>query len=130
MRGFFLIAFLLCTVPVFGAAPTQTVTNSMGWTDNQGAGPNAELGFNIERCTGANCVNFLKVNSVGPNVVKYAESIAGDLGGIVYRYQVKAYNSVGQSAPTNILILTSPFIAVVPGAPNGLLGTVVGVTVP
>jgi hypothetical protein len=46
---------------------------------------------------------------------------------------VKTFNAAGEALPTNTLVLTSPFIAVVvvkPGAASGLLGTVVGVTVP
>jgi hypothetical protein len=134
---FFIVSFLLFTIPAIGQTQTQTVTISLGWTDNQPAGTNAETGFNVYRCvdtvTGVACTNFAKINSVGPNIVNYVESIAGDTGGKVYRYQVKAFNTAGEALPTNTLVLTSPFIAVTvvkPGAATGLLGTVVGVTVP
>ena len=46
---------------------------NLAWTD----GSTNELGFKIERCTGAGCSNFAQVATVGANVTSYSNTGSG-----------------------------------------------------
>lgn len=84
------------------AAPTNLNTQSssasrisLRWRDNSGD----ENGFRIERCQGAGCTNFAPVGQVGVNITSFTDS---DLvRNTTYNYRVRAFNSVGDSAPSN-----------------------------
>jgi hypothetical protein len=68
---------------------------SLRWRDNSGD----ENGFRIERCQGAGCTNFAPVGQVGVNITSFTDS---DLvRNTTYNYRVRAFNSVGDSAPSN-----------------------------
>ncbi|MFZ2197831.1 MAG: multicopper oxidase domain-containing protein [Thermodesulfovibrionales bacterium] len=62
--------------------------------------PNAEIGFHIERCVGAGCTNFTPYATVYSGLNTYTDTAI--VSGEIYRYQVKAYNSLGDSTPSNI----------------------------
>lgn len=62
------------------------------WTDGSGD----ELGFRVERCDVAGCASFAQIGSVGPNVTTYIDSTV--VGSTDYRYRVRAYNVVDNSA--------------------------------
>ncbi|MBP1750244.1 MAG: hypothetical protein H6Q52_2783, partial [Deltaproteobacteria bacterium] len=66
------------------------------WTDNS----NNETGFEIERCLGSTCANFAWIATVGANTKYYRNS--GLSRNTTYRYRVRAYNAVGNSAYSNI----------------------------
>ena len=127
--GIALLAVFLYAGVGQAQTPTQTVTFGLSWTDNSSS-PNGEDGFRLYRCTGSTCSNFVVVDTVAANVVSVNNSISGDTGGVVYRYRVTAFNAAGESVPSNIVNVTSPVILLIPNAPSGLIGTVVGVTVP
>ncbi|HYH84395.1 MAG TPA: S8 family serine peptidase, partial [Pyrinomonadaceae bacterium] len=78
---------------------TNTKTNSISiaWTDNS----TNETGFRIERCTGSTCTNFAEIGTVGANVTSATNS--GLARRTTYRYRVRAYNSGGNSAYSNIV---------------------------
>jgi len=59
-----------------------------------------EVGFKIERCTGATCSNFVEIATVGANITDYAST--GLKRNTSYRYRVRAYNSSGDSPYSNI----------------------------
>ena len=65
------------------------------WTDNS----SDEEGFEIERCQGSGCTNFLKIATVGRGVTSYANT--GLSANTTYRYQVRAYNAAGNSGYSN-----------------------------
>src|SRR6185503_9289547 len=96
-----------------GATPTSSTAITVNWTD---AAAN-EDGFKIERKTGAGA--FVQVGTVGPNVTTYADS--GLTASTAYSYQVRAYNTGGDSAYSNTAsATTSPAI---PTPPSGLGAT-------
>ncbi len=69
---------------------------NLAWTDNS----NNEDGFFIERCQGNNCTNFAQIAQVGPNVTTFPNG--GLSNNTFYRYRVRAFNSGGNSAYSNI----------------------------
>lgn len=123
------LALWLIAIESFAATVTQTVTFQLTWNDNQPDGVNAEQGFEIMRCAGVGCTNFVRVGGVGSNVTTATDSISGDTGNLTYRYRVDAYNSAGRSS-SGVVDAVSPGIVVIPGSPSGLIAVVVGVTVP
>jgi PKD repeat protein len=77
------------------ATATSTSQVNLAWTDNS----SNEDGFNIERCSGANCTNFTQVATVGVNVRTYSNT--GLTKNTFYTYRVRAYNSFGNSGYSN-----------------------------
>jgi len=72
---------------------------NLNWIDNS----HNETGFKIERST--NSTNWLLKDSVGSNIVTYADT--GLTGNTVYFYRVYSYNPTGVSAYSNIAIATT-----------------------
>lgn len=113
----------LATTPAAPAVPTPPSNLSavaisasqinLTWTDNS----NDELQFKIERCTGAGCTNFAQVWGVGTNLTSYGDS--GLAAGVLYRYRVRAWNTGGDSAFSNIA-QASTLAPLPPAAPSGL----------
>jgi len=68
----------------------------LAWTDNA----TNEGGFKIERCTGAGCANFSQIAAVGANVKNYSNS--GLKRNTTYRYRIRAFNTLGNSAYSNV----------------------------
>ncbi|MBX3173688.1 MAG: fibronectin type III domain-containing protein [Gemmatimonadaceae bacterium] len=64
----------------------------LAWTDN---GP-FETAFEVERCEGAACSDFVLVGTTGASAVAYTD--AGLTAGVLYRYRLRAVNAVGMSA--------------------------------
>lgn len=84
------------------AAPSNLSANAVSksqinltWTDNS----NNETGFKVERCTGSICSNFKQIATVGANVKTYRNTYLNRNS--AYRYRVRAYNKVGNSAYSN-----------------------------
>ena len=74
---------------------------NLTWTDNS----SNESGFDILRCQGAACVPAAVVASVGAGVVELQQH--GLAPSTVYRYQVRAFNAGGPSAPSNLAQATT-----------------------
>ena len=66
------------------------------WTDNS----NNETGFQVQRCMGSTCEDFIWIATVGANTKYYRNS--GLSRNTTYRYRVRAHNAVGDSAYSNI----------------------------
>jgi hypothetical protein len=78
------------------AAVSRTQIN-LAWTDNS----SNENGFKVERCTGATCSNFKQIATVAADAASYANS--GLKRNTTYRYRIRAYNSAGNSAYSNVI---------------------------
>jgi hypothetical protein len=86
------------------ASVSATASGSAGllhWTDNA----TTELGFKIER--GTDGINFTPINVVGANSTSYTDP-APLTSGVTYYYRVRAYNSGGNSAYSNVANITIP----------------------
>lgn len=82
-------------------SPTQI---NLSWTDNT-TPPNNETGFQVERCTGVTCSNFVLLTSPAADVVIYLDTPVAVSTSYVYR--VRAVNSVGNSAYSNTASATT-----------------------
>jgi len=66
------------------------------WRDNS----SNEDGFKIERCAGMNCTNFAEIARVPANTTRYDD--VGLVPQSWYSYRLRAFNSVGDSAYTEV----------------------------
>jgi len=78
------------------ATGVSTSQINLAWTDQS----NNESGFKIERCQGNSCTNFVEIAQVGPNVTTFNNT--GLARNTRYRFRVRAFNSGGNSAYSNI----------------------------
>ncbi|HJU55114.1 MAG TPA: fibronectin type III domain-containing protein, partial [Pyrinomonadaceae bacterium] len=76
---------------------------------------NNEVGFRIERCQGMNCTNFLQIGTRTTNSTSFLNT--GLTPNSLYRFRVRAYNSVGNSAYSNVFNLDT---TIKPAAPTNL----------
>ena len=82
-----------------GATAISSSEIALSWTDNS----NNESGFQIQRSSDG--VTFRLIAAVGANVTTYTDS--GRTAGTTYYYRVRAYNSAGYSAPSNVASATT-----------------------
>jgi carboxypeptidase T len=92
---------------------------NLAWTD----GSANEVGFKIERCTGAGCSNFAQVATAAANATSYSDS--GLTASTAYSYRVRAYNGAGDSGYTNVASATTLAAPALPAAPTNLTATAV-----
>ncbi|MFN0098938.1 MAG: fibronectin type III domain-containing protein [Gemmatimonadaceae bacterium] len=87
----------------------------LDWSDEA----SDELGYVIERCTGQSCTGFAVYDTVGANSTSFTDSLA--VVGTYYRYQLYAYNNVGNSG------IAGPIAAntVLPAPASALAGLVI-----
>jgi hypothetical protein len=102
-----------------GATAVSSSQINLNWTDNS----DNETGFRIERCTGDGCNTFAQIATVGANVTSYSNT--GLSASTTYKYRVRAYNSGGDSAYSNVADATTQAAPVLPAAPTGLTATAV-----
>jgi hypothetical protein len=111
------------STPAAPSSLTATAVSSsqinLTWTDNS----NNEDGFRIERCQGAGCANFAEITTVGANATSYSNT--GLTASTTYQYRVRAYNSTGNSAYSNIASATTLAAAVTPAPPSNLTATAI-----
>ena len=74
----------------------------LAWSDNA----NNEDGFRIER-RAADSTDYLLLATVAPNIASYSDTTVTELTS--YYYRVIAYNAVGDSDPSNIAAVTTPW---------------------
>jgi titin len=93
--------------PAIPAAPANLVATSvvkkqanLAWTDNAGN----ESGFRVYRSNDGR--TFSKIATLSSNTTSYSNG--GLAGSRTYYYQVTAYNAVGESAPSNTVVITTP----------------------
>ena len=77
----------------------------LAWTDNA----NNEIGFRVERCSGAGCTNFAQIGAnTALNVVAFADTF-GLAAATAYNYRVAAFNATDTSTfATATVTLGSP----------------------
>jgi hypothetical protein len=73
---------------------------NLSWNDNS----SNEDGFEVQRCAGASCTDFVRVASVGEDVESYFDTM--DSTG-TYRYRVRAFNSEVNSSFSNIAAVST-----------------------
>jgi predicted phage tail protein len=107
----------LSTSPTPPAAPSTLAANAVSptqvnltWADNA----NNETGFDIQRCTGAGCTNFVRIDGVGANVTSYSDTTAAP--STTYSYRLVAFNLGGPSQPSNVATATTPSLGPVPAS--------------
>ncbi len=80
-----------------------------------------EIGFRMERCTGAGCSNFATIVTVNLNPTTYTDATV--VPGTTYSYRIVVFNSVGDSPPvSNTATVTVPAVTA-PAAPTNLTAT-------
>src|SRR2546426_74150 len=82
-----------------------------------------EVGYRLERCTGAGCSNFLEIATVGAGVTTYQNT--GLTAGTTYSYRVRAYAA---AATSDYATPVSAMPPTAPAAPSGLTATPVSGT--
>ena len=85
--------------PIAPSNLTATATSSsqidLGWADNS----SDETGFEIERCQGPGCADFVKILQTAAGVQSYSDT--GRAPNTTYQYRVRAVNGGGASDYTN-----------------------------
>ena len=111
--------------PIAPNAPTglsgTVVTNrriDLSWTDKA----SNETSFFLERATNSSFTQNLAITTLGTNATSYQDSAVGP--STTYFYRIRAYNSAGYSAYSNVVNYTTTAVAL-PAAPTSLNGTVV-----
>ena len=84
------------------ATPVSHAQMQLSWTDNA----NNETGFEIERSTTGSGGTFTPLATVGSNVTSYYDSNLQPYA--EYCYRVRAVNSSGSSAYTDVACVTTP----------------------
>jgi hypothetical protein len=89
------------------AAPSSLATRSLaynsvaiGWSDNS----SNESGFTVQRSSDG--VNFTEIASLGAGAVSFSDATVS--ARTAYYYRVRAFNSIGGSAYSNVLSVTTP----------------------
>lgn len=96
---------------------------NLTWTDNS----SGETGFKIERCTGSGCTNFAMIAQTAANTNGFNDnSVAATT---TYTYRVFAFNSGGNSDPSNTAEATTPSgPPPPPAAPSNLIASAISTT--
>ncbi len=107
------------TAPTAPSGLTAVASSSsqinLSWTDTS----SNESGFRVERATGGGA--FAVVQTVGANVTSFSST--GLTASTAYSFRVRAFNSTGDSAYSNVATATTSAAPSVPAAPTGLVAT-------
>ena len=90
----------------------------LAWVDNA----NNETGYRVERALVTNGTPgaFAAIATLGPNVAAYSDLTTAAV--TTYAYRVFAFNAAGNSLPSNVATVTTPYAAV-PAPPTNLTAT-------
>jgi hypothetical protein len=83
-------------------APSRTSVK-LSWRDNA----NNEQGTRVERCTGSGCTRFARIADTFMDGTTYVDTTVR--ASTTYRYRVRAFNSAGSSAFSNLVTVRTPF---------------------
>src|SRR5262245_30649234 len=96
------------SLPVPPSGPSELVATALSsrqvaltWIDDA----SNETGFHVERCPGSGCTDFVRVADAPANVARYMDESLNPV--TTYRYRVSAFNSVGESLPSNASTVTT-----------------------
>ena len=116
----FIVNTSMPAVPT-GVAVSSSGVNNLSWTDatpatiaNMGNAAN-EVGFHIQRATGASGGTFAVIATVPANTTSYIDGSA--TAGTTYRYIVDAFNNKGTSANSSTVTRTGSVALALPAAP-------------
>lgn len=95
--------------PARPSAPTDVVAVAvngcqvlLAWTESV----SGALGFRIERAVcNSPCTSFVKIGGVGPHVTAFQDGSVKPR--TIYSYRVLAWNASGDSAPSNVVEMTT-----------------------
>lgn len=102
------------------ALAVSTTRINLSWTDTT----SFEDGFVIERNTDPVVDDWIRIDSVGPNIVTFADT--GLAPGTIYYYRLFAFNVTGNSAYSNTAFDTT--LVILPSAPFNLTALAVSTT--
>jgi len=118
-------AFKFATTPTPPDAPTNLTATAaacnqidLGWQDNS----DNEDGFAVERSLDG--TNFSSLGTVGVDETTFSDNTVAE--STTYWYRVKAFNSAGDSAYSNVASATTPACSGAPEAPSDLKGEQTG----
>jgi hypothetical protein len=93
----------------------------LSWQDNS----NNEDGFRLERSTTSASAGFVEINGAIPaNATTFSDALVAP--STAYWYRVRAFNTAGNSAFSNVAPVTTPPAVVIPVAPGGAGATIAG----
>lgn len=122
----FVIAEWPKTAPVaptgLAASATSSSQINLTWADNSAN----EYGFKVERCTGADCVEFIETAQRGANANYYNDVTV--TAGTTYRYRVRAFNATGDSGYSNTAEAVTPVPQSPPAAPTSLSAAAISIS--
>ena len=105
------VSIIAAPIALTATAVSASQVN-LTWSDTS----TNETGFSIERCAGANCINFLQVGTVTANVANYSDMTTAPV--TTYVYRVIATNLLDVSKPSSTATVTT--LDVPPAAPTAL----------
>lgn len=111
----FLVLALAIAAPIFAQAGAHS--NTLTWAWSQGAGDPA-TGFHVQRAA-VKGGPYVIVGTVPLGTLTFTDTAV--VGGNSFFYVVTAYNSGGDSTPSNEVLCTTPFLA--PAPPTNLSGS-------
>jgi len=110
-----LILLLLAVFPVLA----QQHSNTLTWNWSQGTGDPA-TGYHVQKSTASGGPYTVIATIVGTATTTYVDTMV--VSGQTSYYIVTAFNSGGDSVPSNQVACTTPFQG--PGPPTGLPGII------
>ena len=96
------------------ATATSSASVTVGWTDAS----SDETGFEVQRCTGADCSGFATVATTAAGTTSYVDG--SRTASTTYGYRVRSVNGNGASAWVGPVYATTLAAPVPPNAPTGL----------
>lgn len=115
----YLVILLLFTVSTVSAQAAHSVT--LNWTWTAAVGSPAATGFHVYRSTTGTAGSFTVVASPAVGTLTFVDSsVAVQVAGTSFYYQVTAFNAGGESPPSNIVLVVIPNLNVGVSAPVGL----------
>jgi fibronectin type 3 domain-containing protein len=87
-----------------GGAPATATSVSLSWTNNAAN----QTGFHLDRATDANFTQNLITESLSGTITSFTDIATGLAPGSTYYYRVRAYNSAGDSANSNVASVAIP----------------------
>ena len=110
-------AYCASSAPIAPANLAATAVSysqiTLTWTDSDN-----EAGYQIERCEGEGCTDFLQIGTTNANVTSFINT--GLNPATSYTYQVRAYNAIGDSPYSNPASAVTQSLPPAPAAPTGL----------